>query len=227
MKAREDVKIVQGAQAEVEETYHQKLARQQQEIIKQYETLLQQQQNRLVEQEQLLEQHRQQQQKQQQQQQPQQGQTWSEVIGGIRASSGKQKPSTSRCAGTIDNFLSPKGMTYLPPDVKKDITENVELSEDVTETVEEDVIITEVTKKTETVKYIPTKVPGIENYVLVQAPRTKTTAKRSSVAGPIPEKLRDPAKFYCEKCPCFYTRPDELARHKKSYCLKEDLGIFL
>ena len=69
------------------------------------------------------------------------------MIGGIRASSGKQKPSTSGCAGTIDNFLSPKGMTYLPPDVKKDITENVKLSEDVTETVEEDVIITEVTKK--------------------------------------------------------------------------------
>ena len=106
-------------------------------------------------------------------------------------------------------------MTYLPPDVKKEITENVEISEDVTETVEEDVIITEVTKKAETVKYIPTKVPGIENYVLVQAPRMKTTAKRSSVAGPIAKKLRDPAKFYCEKCPCFYTRPDELARHKK------------
>ena len=222
----EDVEIVQGAQAEVEETYHQKLARQQQEIIKQYETLLQQQQNCLVEQEQLLERHRQQQQQQQQQQQPQQGQTWSEVIGGIRASSGKQKPSTSRRAGTIDNFLSPKGMTYLPPDVKKDITENVELSEDVTETVEEDVIITEVTKKMETVKYIPTKVPGIENYMLVQAPRMKTTVKRSSVASPIPEKLRDPVKFYCEKCPCFYTRPDELARHKKRNCLKEDPEYF-
>ena len=218
----EDVETVQGAQAEVEETYHQKLARQQQEIIKQYETLLQQQQNRLVEQEQELEQHRQQEQKQQ----PQQGQTWSEVIGGIRASSGKQKPSTSRRAGTIDNYLSAKGITYLPPDVKKDITEKVEISEDFTETVEEDVIITEVTKKTETVKYIPTKVPGIENYVLVQAPRTKTTAKRSSVAGPVPEKLRNPAKFYCEKCPCFYTRPDELARHKKRNCLKEDPEYF-
>ena len=218
----EDVETVQGAQAEVEETYHQKLARQQQEIIKQYETLLQQQQNRLVEQEQLLEQHRQQEQKQQ----PQQGQTWSEVIGGIRASSGKQKPSTSRRAGTIDNYLSAKGITYLPPDVKKDITEKVEISEDFTETVEEDVIITEVTKKTETVKYIPTKVPGIENYVLVQTPRTKTTAKRSSVAGPVPEKLRNPAKFYCEKCPCFYTRPDELARHKKRNCLKEDPEYF-
>ena len=218
----EDVETVQGAQAEVEETYHQKLARQQQEIIKQYETLLQQQQNRLVEQEQELEQHRQQEQKQQ----PQQGQTWSEVIEGIRASSGKQKPSTSRRAGTIDNYLSAKGITYLPPDVKKDITEKVEISEDFTETVEEDVIITEVTKKTETVKYIPTKVPGIENYVLVQAPRTKTTAKRSSVAGPVPEKLRNPAKFYCEKCPCFYTRPDELARHKKRNCLKEDPEYF-
>ena len=111
----EDVETVQGAQAEVEETYHQKLARQQQEIIKQYETLLQQQQNCLVEQEQELEQHRQQEQKQQ----PQQGQTWSEVIEGIRASSGKQKPSTSRRAGTIDNYLSAKGITYLPPDVKK------------------------------------------------------------------------------------------------------------
>ena len=97
----------------------------------------------MVEQEQELEQHRQQEQKQQ----PQQGQTWSEVIEGIRASRGKQKPSTSRRAGTIDNYLSAKGITYLPPDVKKDITEKVEISEDFTETVEEDVIITEVTKK--------------------------------------------------------------------------------
>ena len=117
-------------------------------------------------------------------------------------------------------------MTYLPPDVKKDITENVEISEDVTETVKEDVIITEVTQKMETVKYIPTKVPGIENYVLVQAPRTKTTARRSLMAGPVPETLRNPAKFYCEKCHCFYTRPDELARHKKRNCLKEDPEYF-
>ena len=106
-------------------------------------------------------------------------------------------------------------MTYLPPDVKKDIAENLEISEDVTETVEDDVIITEVTKRTETVKYIPTKVPGIENYVLVQAPKTKTTAKRSSMAGPVDKKLQDPSKYYCDKCPCSYTRPDELARHKK------------
>ena len=79
-------------------------------------------------------------------------------------------------------------MSYLPPDVKKDVTENVKLSEDVTEPVEEDLFITKVTKKTEIVKYIPTKIPGIENYVLVQAPRMKTTAKRSSVAGPVAKK---------------------------------------
>ena len=91
---------------------------------------------------------------------------------------------------------------------------------------EEDVIITEVTKKTETVKYIPTKVPGIENFVLVQAPKTKSTAKRSSAAGPVSKKLQDPTKFYCHKCPCFYTRPDELARHKKKNCLKEDPDHF-
>ena len=113
-------------------------------------------------------------------------------MGGIRSSSGKQKPSTSRGAGTVDKFLSAKGMTYLPSDVKRELTQNVKLSEDVAEPVEDDVIITEVTKKTEIVKYIPTKVPGIENYVLVQAPRMKTTLKRSSMAGPVPKKLQDP-----------------------------------
>ena len=72
-------------------------------------------------------------------------------------------------------------MNYLPASVKKELAD-IEISEDVQPT-EEDVIITEVTKKTETVKYIPTKVPGIENFVLVQAPKTKSTAKRLSVAG--------------------------------------------
>ena len=115
-------------------------------------------------------------------------------------------------------------MSYLPESVKKELAD-IEISEDVQPT-EEDVIITEVTKKTETVKYIPTKVPGNENFVLVQAPKTKSTAKRLSVAGPIAKALQDPTKFYCDKCPCFYTRPDELARHKKKNCLKEDPEFF-
>ena len=129
-----------------------------------------------------------------------------------------------RGVGRIDKYLSTKGLTYLPPDVKKELSEMI-TDEDVQQS-EEDVIITEVTKKTETVKYIPTKVPGIENFVLVQAPKTKSTAKRSSAARPISKKLQDPTKFYCDKCPCFYTRPDELAHHKKKNCLKEDPDHF-
>ena len=203
----EDVEIVKGG-----ESYEQKLVRQQRDMIKQYETLIQQQQNRLIEQEQLLARHKQEQPQQQQQEWTQQSTTV------------KQKPSTSGGAGRIDKFLSAKGLTYLPPDVKKELVEMIP-GEDV-QGSEEDVIITEVTKKTETVKYIPTKVPGIENFVLVQAPKTKSTAKRSSVAGPIPKALQDPTKFYCEKCPCFYTRPDELARHKKKNCLKPDPDHF-
>ena len=94
-----------------------------------------------------------------------------------RSTTVKQKPSTSGGAGQIDKYLTDKGMSYLPASVKKELA-NIEISEDVQPT-EEDVIITEVTKKTETVKYIPTKVPRIENFVLVQAPKTKSTAKRS------------------------------------------------
>ena len=115
-------------------------------------------------------------------------------------------------------------MTYLPESVEKELA-NIEISEDVQPT-EEDVIITEVTKKTETVKYIPMKVPGIKNFLLVQGPKMKSTTKRSSVAGPIAKALQDPTKFYCDKCPCFHTRPDELARHKKKNCLKEDPDYF-
>ena len=64
----EDVEFVEvEGEDEGEETYDQKLARQQREIIKQYETLLQQQQNRLIEQEQILAQHKKQEQAQQQQ----------------------------------------------------------------------------------------------------------------------------------------------------------------
>ena len=40
-------------------------------------------------------------------------------------------------------------MTFLNRDVKKELSENVKVSEDVTEPVEEYVIITEVTKKTD------------------------------------------------------------------------------
>ena len=50
-------------------------------------------------------------------------------------------------------------MSYLPESVKKELAD-IEISEDVQPT-EEDVIITEVTKKTETVKNIPTKCPEL------------------------------------------------------------------
>ena len=139
----EDVEIVEGG-----ESYEQKLARQQRNIIEQYETIIQQQQNRLIEQEQLLAQCKQEQPQQQQQQE------WTQ-----QSTTVKPKPSTTRGAGRIDKYLSTKGLTYLPPDVKKELSEMI-TDEDVQQS-EEDVIITEVTKKTETVKYIPTKVPGI------------------------------------------------------------------
>ena len=82
----------------------------------------------------------------------------------------------------------------MPKCVKKEPTEGEEEEDD-------DVVITEVTQKTETVKYIPKAVP---------VPKSKTTAKRSSKAGPVPENLQDPKRFYCDKCESHYKQPDEL-----------------
>ena len=99
----------------------------------------------------------------------------------ISTSTSVKKPSTLQ-GGTIDNLLSLKALKYMPKCVKKEPTEEED----------DDVVITEVTQKTETVKYIPKAVPGIENLVLVPVPKSKTTAKRSSKVGPVPENLQDP-----------------------------------
>ena len=43
---------------------------------------------------------------------------------------------------------------------------------------------------------------------------------RTSTAGPVPEKLQDKNRHYCDKCPAHYTRKDELTNHKQNNCLK-------
>ena len=43
---------------------------------------------------------------------------------------------------------------------------------------------------------------------------------RTSTAGPVPEKLQDKNRHYCDKCPAHYSRKDELTNHKQNNCLK-------
>ena len=67
---------------------------------------------------------------------------------------------------------------------------------------------------------------GVQQVVLIETPKRKTTAKRSSKAGPVPEELQDKTKFYCKNCPCHYTNRDDLVRHEKNDCGKEDPDFF-
>ena len=161
------------------------MARQQQEIIRQQEILLQNQEQHILNQETRI--------RRMEEQKLQPQQPFSQTMS---TSSRFKKPIATGGAGTIDKFLSAKGMRFMPKClVKQEPTEEEE---------DEDVMITEVTKKTETVKYLPKAVPGIENLVLVQVPKSKTTAKRSSKVGPVPENLQDPKRFYCDKCEAHY-----------------------
>ena len=88
----------------------------------------------------------------------------------------------------------------------------VEEEDDNGDGEEEEVIITKVTQKTETVKYLPKTVPGLENLVLVPLLKMKGSSKRSSKGGPVPKGRQDPKRFYCDQHECNYNRPDEL-RH--------------
>ena len=190
----------------IEEDREQKLARQQQEIIRQQEILLQNQEQHILNQETRI--------RRMEEQKLQPQQPFSQTMS---TSSRFKKPIATGGAGTIDKFLSAKGIRFMPKCLVK---------QEPTEEEEDEDVITEVTKKTETVKYLPKAVPGIENLILVQVPKSKTTAKRSSKAGPVPENLQDPKRFYCDKYEAHSKRPDELTRHKKKNCLKEDPEYF-
>ena len=53
-----------------------------------------------------------------------------------------------------------------------------------------------------------------------QASRKKGESKlRTSTAGPVPERLRDPRRKYCEQCPANYSRKDQLTHHENFNCL--------
>ena len=94
--------------------------------------------------------------------------------------------------------------------MKKEPKEAQEDDKDDADDEEEEVIVMEVTQKTETVKYLPKSVAGLENLVLVPLPTMKGTSKRSSKGPPVPKGRQDPKRFYCDECECNYSRPDEL-----------------
>ena len=200
-----------------------KLARQQSEIIKSQEALLLRQEQHILEQERKIRRL-----EREQEERPQKRQKLDD------GSSSVINPSTSG-RGVLEKYVPAHLLKYIPSRSKpegEDIITVDDVDDQDKQSVEEgiveesEVLVTSVTKKTETVKYIPKIVPGVQNVVLIEAPKTKTTAKRSSKAGPVPEELQDKTKFYCKKCPCNYRNRDDLVRHEKNDCGKEDPDFF-
>ena len=186
------------------------LARQQQEIIRQQEALLQKQEKHMEEQERrirLMELGQEKRAEESQQIQPRQFHS-------------VQKPSTSTGAGTIDKYLRPSALKFLPCVKKEKEAEEEEEQED------EEVMITSVTEPTQPTRYIPKVVPGVENLVLMEVQKPKGVGRRSAKGPPVPKAKQDPMRFYCDSCDSHYNRHDELVRHKKKDCGKVDPEYF-
>ena len=71
--------------------------------------------------------------------------------------------------------------------------------------VEDEVLET----KKQVVRYIPKVVPEVKNLVLVPTQPKNSMKLRTSTLGPVHEKLQDPRKFYCDRCPSVHKRKDE------------------
>ena len=215
----------EGEEEEEEKEDHEtKLSRQQAEIIRSQEKILQRQEQHIIEQERRIRRL-----ESGQEEIPKKRQRLEDV-----ESSRVVKASTSG-RGVIEKYVPAHLLKYMPSKDKPEGEEviNVDDDDDDVEKVEVEqgaeegqVLVTSVTKKTETVKYIPKIVSGVQQVVLVEAPKTKTTAKRSSKAGPVPEGLQDKTRFYCKNCPCHYSNRDDLVRHQKNDCGKEDPDFF-
>ena len=96
---------------------------------------------------------------------------------------------------------------------------------DVPDDDDDQVIIVEdgvLETKKQVVRYIPKVVPEVDNLVLVPTQPIKSTKLHTSKLGPVHEKLQDPRKFYCDRCPSVHKRKDELERHKTWNYLKPD-----
>ena len=151
-------------------------------------------------------------------------------------SSTSVKQSTSG-RGVIEKYVPAHLLKYIPSKDKPEGEDVINVDDDdeddqekgnVEQGIEEgEVLVTSVTKKTETIQYIPKILAGVQQHVvLVETPKRKTTSKRSSKAGPIAEELQDKTRFYCKNCPCHYSNRDDLVRHEKNDCGKEDPDFF-
>ena len=56
----------------------------------------------------------------------------------------------------------------------------------------------------------------------VGIPAKGVSKLRTSTAGPVPERLQDKRRHYCDKCPAHYSRKDELTNHQQNNCLKTE-----
>ena len=125
---------------------------------------------------------------------------------------GEPTPSTSsyRVGGTytIDKFLKLKALSYMKgKQIKKEKADVDDDDDDDQVIIVEDEVLE--TKK-QVVRYIPKVVPEVENLVLVPTQPKKSTKLHTSTLGPVHEKLQDPRKFYCDRCPSVHKRKDEL-----------------
>ena len=117
-------------------------------------------------------------------------------------------------------------LRFLTQCVKKEPEEEQEDDNGDGDGEEDEVIVMEVTQKTETFKYLPKSVAGLENLVLVPLPKMKGSSKRSSKGPPVPKGRQDLKRFYCDQCECNYNQPDELTHHKRKDCGEKEPEFF-
>ena len=184
---------------EEEENYENKVKRQQKEIIQKQEILLQTAESQLMSaqqtiatQERMLKEH--------------------EYMNHEQnVKEGQPSPSTStyRVGGTymIDKFLKLKALSFLKgKEMKKEKVEVADDDDDQVIIVEDEVL-----EQKQVFRYVPKVVPEVENLVLVPTQPKKSTKLHTLTLGPVHEKLQDPRKFYCNRCPSEHKRKDEIA----------------
>ena len=137
--------------------------------------------------------------------------------------------------GSIEEYLSEKGLTYLPlrqasATITSEAMQQAQptiMNFPVTTSVAEtstlnlaDLVVQQPQPQMMTIPPSTTLPTGSQSVdILVERPSRSSTRLRTSTEGPVPKDKQDPRRHYCDKCPCNYTRKDELKYHKTYNCL--------
>ena len=126
-------------------------------------------------------------------------------------------PGTSSNPFRLENVIKPEHLQFLPKYGAVGVKKEPATTEESEPQVE---VINLPPQDASNIVFVPRTVKEKTALVLMPATQKTTLNKRTNPGLPVPKEIRDPKRFYCEKCECNYKEKGDLRKHINFMCMK-------